>query len=168
MSQPTRLSGISYDQLAAYFVTAVTRERVKAFDSNDFGPFCVTELIAIATSFKFDVTAYTFMPDHSHFLVTASEEGADFKKMVKTFKQQTGFDWSKRCGRRLWQKGYFERVLRDDDAPLSVARYIIENPVRAGLVSDARDYPLSGSSVYSLEEILAAVQMSKGWRHRAN
>ena len=149
-------------------MTTVTRDRVKAFDLNDFGPFCAAALIDIATSFNFEVTSYTVMPDHSHFLVTAIEQGADFKKMVKTFKQQTGFDWSRRRGRRLWQKGYFERVLRDDDAPLSISRYIIENPVRGGLVGDARDYPLSGSTVYSIEEILSAAQMMKGWWSRAN
>ena len=52
----------------------------------------------------------------------------------------------------------YERVLRDDEATLAVARYIIENPVRAGLVSDPRDYPFLGSQVFSLDEILSAVQ----------
>ena len=102
------------------------------------------------------------MPDHVHFLVTALQEGADFKAMVKTWKQATGFEWSKRHGRRLWQKGYWERVLRDNEAPLSVCRYILENPVRAKLVALAIEYPLSGSTQYTIEEILEAVQI-KGW-----
>jgi hypothetical protein len=48
MAQPKRLPGIFYNELAAHFVTSVTLDRVKAFDLNDFGPFVVRELIAIA------------------------------------------------------------------------------------------------------------------------
>ena len=92
-----------------YFVTSVTKDRVKAFDLNDFGPFAACALIEIAAKFKFEVSAYVVMPDHVHFLVTAIEEGADFKQMVKDWKQKTGFEWSDRHGRRLWQKGYWER-----------------------------------------------------------
>ena len=164
MAQPKRLSGISYNQLAAYFVTSVTQDRVKAFDLNDFGPFVAKALVEIAAQFQFEVSAYSVMPDHVHFLVSAKAEGADFKGMVKSWKQRTGYAWSRRRGCKLWQHGYWERVLRDNDNPLSVCRYIIENPVRAGLVSKAVDYPLSGSTQYDLKHICEAVQMKGWWR----
>ena len=86
MAQPKRLPGISYNQLAAYFVTSVTRNRAKAFDRKDFGPLVARALIDIARQFKFEVPAYVVMPDHVHFLVTAMEEGADFARMVKAWK----------------------------------------------------------------------------------
>ncbi|HXD17606.1 MAG TPA: hypothetical protein VN654_11375 [Vicinamibacterales bacterium] len=35
-----------------------------------------------------------------------------------------------------------------------IARYIVENPVRAGLVRSALDYPLSGSDVWTMEELI--------------
>lgn len=38
-----------------------------------------------------------------------------------------------------------------------VARYIIENPVRAGLVKSALDYPFVGSQVYELKDLLASL-----------
>jgi hypothetical protein len=41
----------------------------------------------------------------------------------------------------LWQDGYFERVLRAHEDTAIVARYIVDNPVRAGLVQRADDYP---------------------------
>jgi len=167
MAQPKRLTGISYDQLAAYYVTSVTLDRVKAFDLNDFGPFVACSLIAIAAKFKFEVSAYVVMPDHVRFLATAIEEGANFKRMVKDWKQNTGFEWSERHGRRLWQKGDWERVLRDGDNTLAICRYIIENPVRAGLVDHPLEYPLCGSAVYTIEEICEAVQ-TNGWWRRAH
>jgi REP element-mobilizing transposase RayT len=162
MAQPTRLSGISYDQLYVYFVTSVTLNRIKAFDRNDFGPFVASALIDIAARFGFEVSAYVVMEDHVHFLVTAIEMGADFKKMVAAWKQKTGFEWSRRHGRKLWQHGYWERVLRDNENALSVCRYIVENPVRAGLVAHPTAYPLCGSTQYEIRDICEAIQM-KGW-----
>lgn len=164
MAQPKRLTGISYDQLYAYFVTSVTHNRVKAFDTKDFGRSVVIALIEIAGRFGFEVSAYVFMPDHVHFLVTATVEGADFKAMVKTWKQKTGFEWSRRHGRKLWQHGYWERVLRDNDNALSICRYIVENPVRARLAEHSVDYPLCGSTQYTIDEICEAVQMKGWWR----
>ena len=164
MAQPKRLPGISYDQLAAYFVTSVTQHRVKAFVDKDFGAFVAAALIEIAARFGFEVSAYVVMPDHVHFLVTAVVEGADFKAMVKAWKQRTGFEWSKRSGRRLWQPGYWERVLRDKDNPLTLCRYIIENPVRAGLVTHPLDYPLCGSTEHTIQHICEAVQIQGWWR----
>jgi hypothetical protein len=55
---------------------------------------------------------------------------------------------------RLWQAGYYERILRDDDAPRAIARYIIANPVRAGLVTSPLEYPYSGSDVWTLNDLL--------------
>ena len=164
MAQPKRLPGILYNELCAYFVTSVTRDRIKAFDLNDFGPIVVRALIEIAARFQFAVTVYCVMPDHVHFIVTAISEGAEFQKMVANWKQRTGYAWSLRHKQRLWQHGYFERVLREKDDPLSLARYIIENPVRARLVEHPMEYPLSGSTEHSMEEICAAVQMKGWWR----
>ena len=42
-------------------------------------------------------------------------------------------------------------------------RYILENPVRAELVSRVEQYPFLGSSVYTIPEILEAVQLNAGW-----
>jgi hypothetical protein len=46
--------------------------------------------------------------------------------------------------------------LRNDEATLVVARYILENPLRAGLVARIEDYRFAGSRLYSLAETLAA------------
>jgi hypothetical protein len=60
--------------------------------------------------------------------------------------------------RPLWQKGYYEHVLRNDEATLATAKYILENPVRAGLVAKPRDYEFAGSFV------LAAEQLDELWQ----
>jgi len=74
---------------------------------------------------------------------------------------RSGFAFARRSGRRLWQDGYYDHVLRDDESTIAVARYIFENPVRAGLARRVEEYPHSGSEVFSMAEILTA------WDHRA-
>ncbi len=162
MAQPRRLDGISYNLLASYFVTSVTLNREKAFTDQEFAQFCEAALIDTAANFYFAIPAYVLMPDHVHLVLTACREGADFTSFVNRWKQQTGFEWSRRHRRRLWQRGYWERVLRDDEAVLSVCRYVFENPVRAKLVAHSRDYRFCGSTEYTVDEICSAAQI-KGW-----
>jgi tRNA 2-thiocytidine biosynthesis protein TtcA len=80
-----------------------------------------------------------------HALVAGEHEAADFREFVRIFKQQTAFEWKRRHATRLWQRGYIDHVLRNEEDTLAVARYIIENPLRAGLVRNPLDYPHIGS-----------------------
>ena len=57
----------------------------------------------------------------------------------------------------LFQPWGFERVLRDDEASFAVARYVVENPVRAGLVKTVADYPFVGSQVYELKDLVESL-----------
>lgn len=57
-------------------------------------------------------------------------------------------------GARLWQRYGYERVLRDDAPTQLAVAYTLENPVRAGLVKEPRDYPFIGSSACTVEQLL--------------
>lgn len=96
------------------------------------------------------------MPDHLHLLIEATSERADLVAFAAEAKQRTAYRYRRRHAQVLWQKGYYEQVLRDDEATLTVARYILANPVRAGLVEEPGDYPFAGSFVFNrlqLEEL---------------
>ena len=62
------------------------------------------------------------------------------------------FQWPAVSG--LWQPSFHDRVLRDDESDLHVLRYILWNPVRAGLVERPEDYPFLGSTTHSVSEIV--------------
>ena len=155
MAHPRRFPGVSYTGLAAYFVTTCTLARRKVFHDIDFGREAAALLIAHSARRGFAVSAYCLMPDHAHLLVTAQTLESPLRDLVRIWKQATGYRWHVRRGGRLWQAGYLERVLRADESDLSVSRYIIENPVRAGLVISADDYPLTAVRCYSVERISA-------------
>ena len=94
------------------------------------------------------------MPDHAHVLVEGTSDTSDLRRLIKSAKQRSGQSFAARHNRPLWQERFHDRVLRHDEDSKRIARYIIENPVRAGLVHSALDYRLSGSDIWTLEELI--------------
>jgi REP element-mobilizing transposase RayT len=94
------------------------------------------------------------MPDHVHLLVEGTSDASDLRRFTKMAKQRSGAMFALRTGGPLWQEGYFDRVLREEEDSRHVARYILENPVRARLVSWPAAYPYLGSGVWTVEELL--------------
>ena len=98
------------------------------------------------------------MPDHCHLLIEGLATGSDFKRFCKLAKQRSGGVYARKRGGRLWQEGYHDRVLREGDSSLTVARYLLGNPVRAGLVAAPIDYPYLGSDRWTVAELIDAQQ----------
>jgi REP element-mobilizing transposase RayT len=101
------------------------------------------------------------MPDHVHLLVEGRTITSDARRFMNRAKQYSGQYHSQRFGRGLWQRYGYERVLRTEEAMSDVARYILANPVRAGLVAKPEGYPFSGSVVHELKDVLDAVANGK-------
>ena len=97
------------------------------------------------------------MPDHLHLLLEGETVDSDADAYVSHAKQASGYWFSREYGERLWQKSSWDRVLRSNEHPWEVIRYMFDNPVRAGLVERAIDYPYSGSLVYEREELFDAM-----------
>ncbi len=98
--------------------------------------------------------AYSFMPDHVHQLVKGDTPTADAKRYIKLAKQYSGFYFKQAFHLKLWERDGFTRVLLADHEPQVAARYIIENPVRAGLVRRVEDYPFTGSQRYTMKQLM--------------
>ena len=94
--------------------------------------------------------AYCVMPDHVHILVS-SEGQANPLSIVGRIKGKTTHQYWRRGGLgRLWQRGFYDHVLRSSEATEDLARYILGNPVRKGLADSPGDYPFSGSVIMDL------------------
>jgi putative transposase len=159
--RPGRLPGVSYVGIQRYFLTLCTCNRKKWFQDAAVVDQVRSQLTRIASDLQFAVPAHCLMPDHAHLLVEGTTPTSDLQQFVVSFKQKTGFEFAANRNTRLWQDGYYDRILRSDEATLTVVRYILENPVRAGLVARFSDYSFSGSDRYSLEELAEA--SSEGW-----
>lgn len=88
------------------------------------------------------MSATNMMPDHLHCLVQLNEQS--LAGLMCRVKSRSSLAVDQVLGRsgRLWQKGYDDRAVRREDDVKSIARYIIDNPIRAGLVTRVHDYPL--------------------------
>lgn len=96
------------------------------------------------------------MPDHVHLLLEGSTTGSSATRFISRAKQASGYWYAQRTGQRLWQRSSWDRVLRREDDTWTVIKYILSNPVRAGIVERPLDYPFSGSMVYERVRLLEA------------
>src|SRR5688572_8883696 len=60
------------------------------------------------------------------------------RRVLFKWKQLAGYAHKRRTGELLWQPSYYDHVLRDDEETSSAVRYVLENPVRKGLVKTSR------------------------------
>ena len=86
--------------------------------------------------------AWVLMPDHFHGLVSLAE-GADLAALMRELKGASARELNERLGRRgsFWQPSFYDHALRNEEDRLAVARYIVANPLRAGLVRRLGNYP---------------------------
>ena len=87
--------------------------------------------------------SYVVMPDHVHWLMSL-KEGAELSAVVQKLKSLTTQELHRRWEWQgpIWQSGFYDRAMRREDDLPAIARYIVANPLRTGLVRSVRDYPL--------------------------
>jgi putative transposase len=146
-----RLDHNVYNEPGRIFsITICLKERRPLFlESRLFKEFFLI-LKEMSQANKIPVYAYCFMPDHLHILSGVSEKigVVDF---VREFKGLcTKAAWG--LGHRgvVWQRSFYDHCLRDDEGVREAAEYILNNPVRTGLVGDWKAYSYSGSLVWEL------------------
>lgn len=85
--------------------------------------------------------AWVLMPDHWHGLVTLGN-GESLDSLMRRFKSISArvVDSKFRLNAWLWGKGFHDRAIRTDENLRDAARYVIANPIRAGLVKSIGDY----------------------------
>ena len=97
------------------------------------------------------------MPDHLHLIMTGTDDEVDLLKAIGGFKQKTGFWLSKNKRDVQWQKDFFDRVIKKDESLATNVKYILDNPVWRGIVTEWQKYPFIGSIGYKLEDILIGI-----------
>ena len=155
--RPARLKQFSYIGLQRYSLTFCTDWKRKWFENADAVELVLSQFLRVAANERFAVLAYCFMPDHVHLLIEGMQDDSDARKFIVKSKQCSAHAYAEAFRARLWQPFGYEHVLRGDEKASVVARYILENPVRAGLARTVLEYPFLGSQVYDVEELLATL-----------
>ncbi len=92
-----------------------------------------------------DSVAYVVMPDHLHWLRLYSGKDSELSEVDGHTKRYCARQINQMRGTKcqaVWQDGFHDHAIRREEDLKEVARYIIANPVRAGLVTRVGDYPL--------------------------
>jgi REP element-mobilizing transposase RayT len=92
------------------------------------------------------------MTDHIHMLLVGNNSDANIKKCLEMFKQKTGYFLSKNYPDIKWQKDFYDHILRSKENIDIHIKYVLNNPVRAGIVEFWKQYKYKGSTVYDLSE----------------
>ena len=145
--RPPRLAQIfqTYDP-PLYLVTICTIHRQKIRDLDT--AFRAFESYARRgrDEFSLAVGRYVMLPDHVHFFVRGSGD-FNLAQWVNGLKRAISVSLGTTKKRPLWQPGFFDHVLRNDESYGEKWKYVRENPVRAGLVLLADDWPHQGEFV---------------------
>ena len=119
-----------------YLVTAVTALRAPHFAVFTNARLAVRCFHDKGVEHQAHTLAFVVMPDHIHWLLQV-KEGGNLSSVVRLYKAKV----SLLLGQQIWQRGFHDHALRDDEDLRGIARYIIANSLRSGLVKSIGDYP---------------------------
>jgi len=134
--------GRSSEPGRGYLVTTVVHRRIPIFKNWQLGRLLVAEMRLAHERGQVNSLAWVVMPDHLHWLVQL--EQAQLPHMMQMVKSRSTLTINRAMNRKgaFWQSGFHYRAIRDNEDLRPCARYIIANPLRAGLVDRIGNYPL--------------------------
>lgn len=124
-----------------YLITVITDERVPWFQQFDLGCTMCRCMEMSDQNSDSRMLCWVVMPDHFHALVRIGKE--DLSSVVRRLKAGSASRLNRQIGRkgRFWMPGFHNHGLRSEESLKDIARYIVGNPLRAGMVTKYGDYP---------------------------
>ena len=136
-----------------FFLTICTANKQAFFSDSRVSKIITNELEHRYSSNEIKLFCYCIMPDHLHLLLSLNEsytkkEGAfgerTLQNWVSAFKRYTAKILSEMFNvEPFWQSNFYDHVVRKDESLVEICSYILNNPVRKGMVSNWEEYPYS-------------------------
>lgn len=139
-----RIEGVDYGEKVTYAVTFNTKGRAPHFRDARLAARFLSIIIRARLEMCFYVYGYCVMPDHVHLMVQP-QGAATLPRIVRSIKgPMTAVFRKARPGITLWQRGYVDNIINSEKEFENVLKYILLNPIKAGLSEREFDYPFSG------------------------
>lgn len=135
-----------------FFVTSNTAGQRFLLQTERSARLLIEVLYRCRADGKFQLHEFVVMPNHFHALITPARTVSDAMRYIKG---RYAREAAERFGFRLgvWQRGFSDHQIRGRADYLHHKEYIFDNPVRAGLCSDASEYPYSSACpAFTLDE----------------
>ena len=134
-----------------YYTTTCVRNRKSVLARDEAAQILVEEWRAARCRHGWAVGRYVIMPDHVHFFCRAELGAKSLSYFVGNWKSWTSRainalsrPRSAPAATTLWQREFFDHIVRSNESYAEKWNYVRENPVRAGLVKSADHWPYSG------------------------
>ena len=135
----------------AIFITAVCHKRMPNLASEREKNLLLDVMREVKVEMPFRLMAYVILNDHFHCIIRP-EAASDFPRIVQSIKLRFTHRWKRKqvitTPINLWQRRFWDHVIRDANDLHRHLDYIHYNPVKHGLVSDPADYPWSSFHVH--------------------
>jgi putative transposase len=143
-SRAVRIKGIKYDHRWPYFVTICTKDKIPLFSKHELAECAFQEIKSLSKQLGILSYAYVVMPDHIHWLFSFDDPDLTLSQLIGRYKGLVASEMRKRYEiQNVWQKSYYDHVLRKQENVYNIAQYLYENPKRKGLVEEEGDYEFS-------------------------
>jgi REP element-mobilizing transposase RayT len=106
---------------------------------------CAENALLYFNTQRYQLHAWVIMPNHIHIIVKIGN--APLAKLMQSWKQFISRESNKLLNRKgdFWQREYWDTYMRDENQMLTATKYIENNPVKANLVREPRDWPWSSA-----------------------
>jgi putative transposase len=148
---------------AIYFITAVTLQRQPIFANTAEIERLRETMRAVKEIHPFNMIAFVFLPDHFHLLIRVSPD-TDISQIMHSIKRNFTLNYKRAHAitdkLTLWQHGFWDHVLRNEQDFVNHLHYIHYNAVKHGRVTTPEAYPHSSYMEYVNRE-----WYDIGWGH---
>lgn len=128
-----------------YFVTLRADHLRAPFADAALAKAVVDALLYQRTTGRVSVYAYVLMPDHLHITLSPTDNAYSVSEILRDFKgYTTQLAWRHGVTGSLWQRSFYDHIARRFEDVVGMCQYVIDNPVRKGLVASAQEWPYLG------------------------
>ncbi len=135
-----RLRDFDYSTRRIYFVTLVVTERRKVFLDQQLAQATIDCLLRLRQQLRFNLYCYCLMPDHFHALIGVGDSGKSLGEICGAFKSLTTRAYWQWHQGKLWQRQFFDHIVRNEVDFFETVEYIRFNPVRKRLVRTPEEW----------------------------
>ena len=140
-----RLEGSVYglSGYAVHLIVHTYRCRPLFANSRGLASLAVQTLGESAEAQAVALLCYCLMPTHLYVVAVAEREGADVRRFITLFKTRMIWATKGQLSSHLWQRSFYDHVIQGRESVAEVCEYVLNNPIRAGLVLKWEEYPYS-------------------------
>jgi REP element-mobilizing transposase RayT len=136
-----RLKGFDYSWPRIYFVTINAFNRHPFFDDSRVAEATIECLKQLRKKFGFTVYIFCLMPDHLHAIIGPGVSQRSLGGICGAFKSLSTREFWQWHDGKLWQRQYYDHIIRNCEDFDETVNYIRLNPVRRRLVERPEDWP---------------------------